>query len=482
MIFKILRNILSLMTGHVVSKLFALFCVIFLARRLGVGGFGAYETVMAYLTLFAAFADNGLGTVTIRDVAQDYARSNAYFAHVLTLRLLLTALAYLLLITFGGFWKTGEFSFLLMAAGGLFLFPEALRKLGVSMLSAYERMDVVAALDVLAIVLRYIPFFLVILLGKTLPTAFVLLVVFWSGIAGIWLLTTKKYCLTRWFAPIHAPQLWQLAREAFPFGVLFVLSVIYFKADTLMLAHMQGAAAVGYYNGAYKFVEAAMFIPISIVNVLLPVMSRSFVTDQTAYRQIYFHATRILALSILPVVIFVSFFAQDLILLVYKHDYLPAAPALALIIWTLFFIFINAPVGNIIASSNTMQAFLPYAIGNTLFKILLNLLVIPRYGFVGASLTTVLAECTGFITQLYFANRLVGHAGRILWMLGKLVIAGGIASAILYVAKPYLILPFNAAVLLGSYTVSLFVLQVFEPDDKQLCLEILNKARNWRSS
>ena len=479
MIFKILRNILSLLTGHVVSKLFALICVIFLARRLGVGGFGTYETVMAYLTLFAAFADSGMGTVTIRDVAQDYARSDSYFAHVLTLRLLLTMGAYLLLLLLGGIWKTGGFSLWFIASCGLFLFPEALRNLGVSMLSAYERMDLVAMLNVLSIVVRYLPFFLVILLGKSVLTAFPILVVCWGGIAGIWLLTTKKYCLTRWISPIHPQKLWHILRESFPFGVLFVLSVIYFKADTIMLAKMKGQVDVGYYNGAYKFVEASMFIPISIVNVLLPVMSRSFVTDKASYHNIYIHSTRILAMSILPVVMFVSFFSKNIILLIFKDAYLPSASALSLIIWTLFFIFINAPVGNIIASSNTMHAFLPYAIGNTLLKILLNLIVIPKYGFAGASVTTVLAECTGFITQLYFANRIIGNASRILWIIGKLFVAGLTTSAMLSVVKPYLSLPLNAVILVGTYTVSLFVLKVIEPDDKQLCLEILKKIRSW---
>src|SRR5512136_1828927 len=106
MIFKILRNIFSLLTGHVVSKFVALACMIFLARRLGVEGFGTYETVMAYLTLFATFADNGIGTVTIRDVARDYASSDTYFAHVLTLRMILSAGAYVLLLLFDSIWKT----------------------------------------------------------------------------------------------------------------------------------------------------------------------------------------------------------------------------------------------------------------------------------------------------------------------------------------------------------------------------------------
>lgn len=477
MIFRILRNILVLLTGHIVSKLFSLVCVIVLARWLGVEGFGTYGTVMAYLTLFAVFADGGTSAVTIREVAQNYARSTEYFLHVLTLRGMLTVGAYGLMLLLGGIWKSSDYSLLFIASCGLFLFPEAIRKLGISMLSAYERMDIIAALDVLSIVLRYIPFFTALLLGKSLHMAFMLLVAIWLGIAGIWLLITRKYCLDQWRSPISFQQLRNILYKSFPFGILLVLSVIYFKADIIMLSKLQGKAAVGFYEGAYKFIEASMFIPTSIVSVLLPVMSRTFVTDKTSYNRVYVHSTRILAMGILPVVIGVSFFSKEIILLVYNTDYLPSASALTLLIWALFFIFINAPVGNIVATSNLMHAFLPYAIGNTLLNIVLNLFLIPQYSFWGASFATVFTECTGFVLQLYFANRVLGNAPQILWMLGKVLFAGTMASMVFYFVRSFAVFPVNVLILVSVYIVCLFMFKVIGHEDRQLCIEIIRIAK-----
>jgi len=477
MILKILYNSVFLLTGHVVSKLFSLICVIFLARRLGVDGFGMYGTVMAYFTLFATFADGGMSTVTVREVAQDYARSDKYFSHVMILRMILTVGAYGLLLLLGGIWKSDDYSLLFIAGCGLFLFPEAIRKLGISMLSAYERMDIVALLDVVAIIFRYIPFFVAILLGRSLHFAFILLVASWICVAGIWLLVTKQYCLKHWTSPILSRRLWNILYESFPFGVFFVLSVIYFKADIIMLFRMQGKTAVGFYEGAYKFIEASMFIPVSIVNVLLPVMSRSFASDQTSYNNVYVHSTRILAMSILPVVMGVSFFSEEIILLVYDKDFSPSAPALSLLIWALFFIFINAPVGNIIATSKRVYAFLPYAIGNTLLNILLNFLLIPKYSFLGASFTTVFTEFTGFVIQLYFANQVLGNASRIVWMMSKVLTTGAVASMVFYLVKPFIIFPLNILILVSVYIACLFIFKVIGREDKQLCIEIIHIAK-----
>jgi O-antigen/teichoic acid export membrane protein len=244
-----------------------------------------------------------------------------------------------------------------------------------------------------------------------------------------------------------------------------------------MLSKMQGKAAVGFYEGAYKFIEASMFIPMSIVSVLLPVMSRTFVTDKISYNSVYIHSTRILAMSILPIVIFISFFSRKIILLVYKEPYLPSAPALSLLIWALFFIFINAPVGNIVATSNMMHAFLPYAIGNTLLNIVLNLFLIPKYSFWGASFTTVLTECTGFVLQLYFANRVLGNAAQILWMIGKVLMAGAVASIVFYLVKSSVIFPLNVLILVSVYIICLFIFKVIGRKDKQLCIEIITLAK-----
>ena len=158
---------------------------------------------MAYLSLFAAVADGGMSTVTTREIAQDYTRSEEFFVHVFLLRMLLAGISYGMLIILGGLGETEDYSLLFIMSCGIFLFPETIRKLGISMLSAYERMDIVASLDVMAVVFRYVPFVAAILLGKTLQVAFVLFVFSWICVAGIWLGVTKHYCLTRWQVPLN---------------------------------------------------------------------------------------------------------------------------------------------------------------------------------------------------------------------------------------------------------------------------------------
>lgn len=478
MLFRILRNVAALLTGQVLSKIFSLTCIIFLARRLGVEGFGAYGAIMAYLSLFTVFADNGLSTVTTREIAQDHACSLTYFSHTVVLRLGMTVWSYGIMLALGHFGGILHYPFLFIATCGLFLFPELFHKVGTSMLAGYERMDIIAGLELVSVIIRYVPFLLAIGLQRSLHWAFSLLVILWFGVAAIWLLVTKHYCLSSRFAPLRIKTFRNILYEAFPFGIYFVLSVIYFKADILMLSGMQGETAVGFYEGAYKFIEAAMFIPVSIVNVLLPAMSKSLKTDKNSYANLYVQSTRILAMGILPVVILISFFAKPIILLVYDASYLPSALALSLLIWSLFIIFLNAPVGNVIVTAKLMHRFLPFAVANTVLNIILNLFLIPRYSFLGAAFTTVLTECTGFVLQLWFAHRAIGNAVQVLEILGKLLIVGAVTSLMCYGLKSLVTLPLTLVLVMGTYFVCLLAVKLINAEDKNMCLEIFQLVKN----
>jgi hypothetical protein len=106
-------------------------------------------------TLFAALL-TGHEYLTIRDNAKTI-RAARPFGHVLILQFFLINhfLRYLVLI--GYLWAPSSPILWHLLSAAVVLFPEACRKLGNSMLLAYERMDLVATMDVLTVIFRHIP-------------------------------------------------------------------------------------------------------------------------------------------------------------------------------------------------------------------------------------------------------------------------------------------------------------------------------------
>ncbi|PID57333.1 hypothetical protein CSB45_07345 [candidate division KSB3 bacterium] len=475
MIARIVRNVVSLLTGHLVSKIFSLLCIIVLAKELGVDGFGTYGAITASLTLFATFADSGLLPLVIREVSQNHEQRTEIFVHAFVLRMLLASVFYAAFCLGGTLYFANTFSPAFMMGAGLFLFPETIRKLGISMLSGIERMEIVAGLEILGSVVRYLPLLAAILLGLPLRSAFLLFVFAWGVPALVWLFTVRRYCGRRLPGTIEFARLRSLLYEAYPFGAMSILAMIYFKADILMLNHMQGSGAVGLYEAAWKFIEASMFVPVSLVNVLLPVMSRTFHEDRDSYTTIYIHAARILTLSVFPIILTASLFRNEIILLVYTQDYLPAASVLGLLLWSLFVIFLNAPLGSVIASSKHMHAFLPFAVGNTLVNIALNALLIPKYSVTGAGAATLMTECLSFIIHLHFIKKITGTAAPLITLTGKLLLLGIVSWLTGYFSISSAIFPLNILPMLGVYALAVFFLKLFDRQDQQVCREFLQK-------
>jgi len=471
MILRILRLVFSLLMGQIVSKLISFGCLIFLARRFGVEGLGAYGSVMAYLTLAAAFADGGLTTVVTRDIAQDSSKSARMIPNVFALRMLLNFAAYGVLLSVAPQLNGSSSSLWLLC--GIFLFPEAARKLSNSILNAYECMNVVATLDVISTLCRYVPFVAAAWLGYSIYGGLYWFGILWIGVAAVWAFSASRYgFFSIRFGALSLSYAAHLLYEALPFGLLHALSIVYTKTDVIMLTHLDHVTAVGFYEAAYKFIEAAKFIPVSLVTVLLPVMSRLFVADKDIYKHVYVHATRILAMLMLPVAIGVSLFARELVLVMYNETYLPSAQALAILIWTLFIFFLNAPVGNVVAMSRRMYAFLPYAIGNALLNIVLNAVLIPRYSFVGASIATLIAECSGLLIQLWFVHPITNSTAQIARILGKLTIVGMMAAVIGFLCRLVCPWPLTLLALAGIYMAGLLVLRIIQPEDRRLFLEV----------
>src|SRR5881275_29931 len=80
------------------AKAFSFAFVLYATRALGPALFGNYTTVLAFVGLFGLFTDLGMGTLAVRDVAQDPALATRYVSNLLAVRVLSSVGAILLII------------------------------------------------------------------------------------------------------------------------------------------------------------------------------------------------------------------------------------------------------------------------------------------------------------------------------------------------------------------------------------------------
>lgn len=472
-----LSNIVSLLGANVLGRVLALGYVVVVARGLGLEGFGQLVTVTAYLAIFGVLTDFGVTLLTVRDVARDPARSQRYLVHALVVRGCLGLAAYAgLLLLVGVSYPPPLPAY--AAIGGLVLIPSALAGAFIAILTARERMELVATLSAL------IPLI-------TLGLAWPVLGAGW-GVAGLlWVLVLANllqaglagFCVLGRVATLSGPIAWEeigrLLRGAWPYGCFALLGMVYLRIATVVLSGLEGDAAVGLYNAAFKLVEALTVLPVALMGGLFPLMAAQAVEGADGpLADTYRHATRLLGWLAFPLAVGTTLLAAPIIEIFFGAAYAGAAPVLALLVWGLALLFLNAPVGHVIFSSNRVRAFLPWAALHTGGYVGLTVLLVAWYGVLGAAAAFLVAEASGLGLQLWFVRTILGRVPFLPALVARpalaaVVMGGAVGGLWVLEVSVFILVPLGALV----YVATLVGLGEIRQEDRAQLLAWLARAR-----
>ena len=165
-----------------------------------------------------------------------------------------------------------------------------------------------------------------------------------------------------------------------------------------------GEEVVGWYQSAYKWFNALQIIPAFFTLALFPVISREINKSVDSARRMYTMSLKLMLLLALPIAAYTTFLAPFLVRLLGGPQYLPqGAIALQIVIWSIPFGWLNS-VTNYVLIALGLERMQPRAFTIAVgFNIVANLIFIPRYSFVAASITTILSE---IVLMIVFAHYL----------------------------------------------------------------------------
>jgi len=194
-----------------------------------------------------------------------------------------------------------------------------------------------------------------------------------------------------------------LLKKSFPLILSAVMVSIYMRIDQVMLKEV-GSKEVGIYSAAAKISEAWFFIPVAIVTSVFPAIVHARKTDLERYNTRLRNLYDLLVLISLPVAVFISFFANDIIYFIFTNKFEGAGPMLAIHIWSGIFVFLGSASSQyLLAEGYTMIAFQRTALG-AIVNILLNLWLIPLHGGLGASVATLIAYFASTFYLLFISK------------------------------------------------------------------------------
>ena len=469
---RISKNIAALTTAELISKVLQLVLFVYAARILSKADFGKFSFALAFSMIIIIFADFGINTLLVREIARKKELVTKYFINAFLAKLVFSILTFIAAIFILNILDYPTLTKNVVYIILLFTIISSITELLYSIFRAFERMEFDALIKVTRMVILTPVGLYVLFKGYGIITfsfSFILaeLIVFILAL-NIGVIKFIKLKISFDFSFVK-----QIVKKSFPFGLAIVFGSIYFYIDSVMLSVMKNDVEVAIYSVAYNLVIALLIIPTIYTNAIYPALSRHFKSSKENLIFMYKKSFKYMYIIGLPISVGLFLLADKIILLFYTKEYFASIFALKILAWFVFIKFLNFLIG-IILSSIDRQKHRMFSQGSTaLFNIILNLILIPFLGFIGAAIATLITEIFLFVFYYGFASKYLYVLNFIPLLIKPLIAAAIMGAYVYYVQLNLLFLIPSAAVI---YIFSILILKVFDKEDKNLILKIVKNG------
>jgi PST family polysaccharide transporter len=182
-----------------------------------------------------------------------------------------------------------------------------------------------------------------------------------------------------------------LIRECWPLIFSSLSVMLYMKVDIVMLGKLSGDRSVGIYSAATRLSEGFYFIPMIIASSVAPMLLRARARSAEQYMLGLFQLYILMVRMSLAIAVLLAVASPLLIGLLFGSDFSEASAVLRLHIWAAIAVFLGVASSQYLINEGLQKLSLCRTLTGLVVNILLNLLLIPHFGAVGAAIATLIS-------------------------------------------------------------------------------------------
>jgi O-antigen/teichoic acid export membrane protein len=374
-----------------VSRILASLLVgIWVIRYLGPEQYGLLAYAASFVGLFAIIAPLGLDGIVVRELVKDESKRDKLLGSAFVLKLSGACIVLLLLAIavkiIPNDVETNIYIFIIASSSIFqsfnvinFYFQSRVLSKFVSITNTIS-LIIISSIKI-SLVLFQAPliYFVYILLLDAIILAF----------GYLYFYSYKKLSIRKW--AFDKQVAFSLLKDSWPLMLSSVMGMVYYKIDQVMLKQMLDNKAVGLYAAAAKLSEAWYFIPIIISSSFFPaiVSAKKQSTEKTNSRIKFLLG--VTAWISLLIALVITFLAKELIGFLYGEKYIQSVTVLMIHVWAGLFVSLGVVSGKWLLVENLVKIALWRNLLGVISNVIINLLLIPRYGIVGAALATLIS-------------------------------------------------------------------------------------------
>jgi O-antigen/teichoic acid export membrane protein len=379
---KVFQNFSYLTISSILSQLIALITILKISRAFAPEEYGVYTFIFAQSQLINVIGDLGMRNVIIRAIARDPKRTNDLIYNGLLLRIIASIALMLLYLIYNYFF--GSLNVLQISVLFLFAVTSIVSNLFENVFLGQQKMLIPSIFNlgfniIWAIIIFVLPisnFTVILLLIIQLLIGFVK--------SGLLFGLMKKHEMFVGNINKFYDSSIIILKESWPYfsQMLLLLPVMYLSNNFLDINSTK--TEIGYFNLSQKLLGPVTMVIGMGLSAVFPNLSSLWSKDSSRFYLIISNGFKYIFLSALMLTFLFTIFANEIVLLLFTEEYLPAVKVCQLQVWYVFLMGINSFIGTIWGAENKEKLILKTSIVNALIATPL-LFIGSRYGALGLS-------------------------------------------------------------------------------------------------
>ncbi|MCP4650143.1 MAG: flippase [PVC group bacterium] len=475
-LFRVLKNTIALLGNKVLTGVINLIFISCVARYLSQDGFGMFSTILAFLAFANIFADFGLSTVVTREIAKDKTKAPELYGNSIFLSIGFSLLAWIGMVIIAfylGYSK--QMMFLIVLSGFTIFFNSVISRL-TAILSGFEKMEIFSVVGVVLSVFFTILGILFLRLGLNLG-GMILLMILGTGVTSLVLFYIVQKDFVKFKPRFDRKIVNSLLKQAFPLFALIGLSILLRRMDIIMLSKMKTMQDVGIYGVAVQLNEALGVATGCFMGAMLPFISSQSKSSLENTYPIYLKSMRVMIIfsSFLTVALFLL--SGQIVPFVFGKEFALSSQVFRILIWSFLLNHFAGPMGLfLIVQKEKLKILMLGSLLIICANFILNLILIPQYGYIGASATTVFCGFLVLIMKSRLFRESFKNSPSLISLIFKPAFAAVLAGGIIFFLKDmFFLIPF----FVGLFCYFIFLIMFGELKIEKIS-EILNLLKVTR--
>lgn len=360
-----------------------------IARLYGPEEYGQFTIAYTLATIFIVVADFGFDVLLTTEVAKNRDQVVNIGRKFFSMKILFTLLSTTLMLLIPAFKAFSPGSRNIIYVLVLYMIFTTFTNFFNAIFRGYERFEFETKISFIT---NLILLSLLILLGTLKVDLYFLMISFvMARFVGliISISTSKKLVGGNFLKPDFSG--WRITlASVLVYGFHFLFGNLYFQLDTILLGFIRGDQDAGIYQAAFKIMLMLLLIPEIAISTILPMLSKVFVNNRELWGNIGRLLFKILFFIALPVSVVLYFNSDKIITIVFgDKGFNDAVPVLQIFSFVVLLRFSVEPFALMLTTANRQRIRMYVVITATILNLIINSIVIPYYGIIGAAWVSV---------------------------------------------------------------------------------------------